>query len=61
MVTTKAANLVRLYNEVTSLMLFSQTGSTKRGGCVMLSNKRIAILSGGGDCPGTNAVIRAIT
>lgn len=27
----------------------------------MLSNKRIAILSGGGDCPGTNAVIRAIT
>ena len=27
----------------------------------MLLNKRIAILSGGGDCPGTNAVIRAIT
>jgi len=27
----------------------------------MQSNKRIAILSGGGDCPGTNAAIRAIT
>ena len=27
----------------------------------MLPNQRIAILSGGGDCPGTNAAIRAIT
>jgi 6-phosphofructokinase 1 len=27
----------------------------------MQSTKRIAILSGGGDCPGTNAAIRAIT
>jgi 6-phosphofructokinase 1 len=27
----------------------------------MQSNKRIAILSGGGDCPGTNAAIRGIT
>ena len=27
----------------------------------MLPNNRIAILSGGGDCPGTNAAIRAIT
>ncbi len=26
----------------------------------MFKNKRIAILTGGGDCPGTNAVIRAV-
>ena len=27
----------------------------------MFKNKRIGILTGGGDCPGTNAVIRAVT
>ena len=26
----------------------------------MKKNKRIAILTGGGDCPGINAVIRAV-
>jgi ATP-dependent phosphofructokinase / diphosphate-dependent phosphofructokinase len=32
-----------------------------QGRDVMERNKRIAILTGGGDCPGLNAVIRAVT
>jgi phosphofructokinase-like protein len=32
-----------------------------QGRDVMKRNKRIAILTGGGDCPGLNAVIRAVT
>ena len=31
------------------------------GGKGTMKKKRIAILTGGGDCPGINAVIRAVT
>ena len=29
-------------------------------GCVMVTQGRLAVLTGGGDCPGLNAVIRAV-
>ncbi|NLH45948.1 MAG: 6-phosphofructokinase, partial [Acholeplasmataceae bacterium] len=28
--------------------------------CVMVTQGRLAVLTGGGDCPGLNAVIRAV-
>jgi len=45
----------------TSLSVVFADRSNKKGRLRHVINKRIAILSGGGDCPGTNAVIRAIT